>query len=79
MMEVLVLGDESAKCDVCVAPESEEGGTVCHLYLVADRRTSVETGYREKQDIQQVNERNGQDRGYIVIAMKTADKRNLSS
>jgi hypothetical protein len=26
MMEVLVLGDESAKCDVCVAPESEEGG-----------------------------------------------------
>ena len=25
MMEVLVLGDESTKCDVCVAPESEEG------------------------------------------------------
>ncbi|KAJ0149534.1 LIM domain-containing protein C4F6.12 [Fusarium oxysporum f. sp. albedinis] len=53
MMEVLVLGDESAKCDVCVAPESEEGGatvSVCHLYLVA-RRTSVETGYREGNKI----------------------------
>lgn len=55
MMEVLVLGDESAKCNVCVAPESEEGGggtaSVCHLYLVADRRTSVETGYREGNKI----------------------------
>jgi hypothetical protein len=34
MMEVLVLGDESAKCDVCVAPESEEGGHGFGMSLV---------------------------------------------